>query len=247
MRTLIVALPLLLAPLSASAGDPPAPPSAAPAAKDWHLDLGAGTQFPTSAGAMITAELPYRILAQLDVGWMPQPYAYTIDALLQALGSYDDTTSQLIRAALANSFTMRVAAGWRPFANHGFEITAGYTLTALGGSLGAADLINTALAGRGSTAQIPSESAQGIPLGATLHSLQIQLGWRWLLLSDKLVLRASVSYLQTLASSFSVDLSSRRESSLEEQVSRELTDYLAPYLATYAKTPVIGLSAAYRF
>jgi hypothetical protein len=229
----------------------PAPPPAAPAppAKAWHIDLTAGTQFPASVGAMTSFELPYRILLQLDLGFMPEPYAATINDFLKAIGTYDETVSQLISAALGNSFVMRAAAGFRPFERHGFEVLAGYTLVTLGGSLSGAEVLQTLLQEKGSASRIPSDAGNQIPLRATLHSFQISLGWRWLFLDDRLVLRASLSYLQCVAASTNISFSSTRpaEQAAEAKINQEIDGYLTPYFTTYIKAPVAGLSFGYRF
>ena len=251
---MVIAAGVLSSPAFAQDPPPPDPPTevapSAPPPRELHFDLGAGTQFPTGAGLMTTAELPHRVLVQLDLGWMPEPYAHTIDDFLKAIGAYDDTVSQLIRAALGNSFVMRAAAGWRPFSAHGFEFSAGYTLVSLGGSLGTTDAINAFLKEKGSAAQVSAGSGDRLSLHATLHSFQIQAGWRWLLASDKLVLRASISYLQCVAASSGVDLDTAgkgRGSGSGPRVSDEINTYLSPYFTTYVKAPVVGLSAAYRF
>jgi hypothetical protein len=240
----------LLAPELASADTAGAPaPPAAPRA--WHVDLAAGTQFPISIGAVATAEVPYRLLFQLDVGWLPQPYGYVINDFLKAIGSYDDTVAALIRTALGNSLVLRASAGWRPFPNHGFEALAGYTLVALGGSLSGADVVQTWLREKGSDVTLPPD-AKEVGIHAALHSFQISLGWRWLLLDDRLVLRASVSYLQCVAAKSSLDLPPAPRpgpgaSMVEAKINQEFDRYLSPYFTTYVKTPVLGVSLGYRF
>jgi hypothetical protein len=189
-------------------------------------------------------------------GWMPKPYAYAIDGFLDAIGAYDDTTSALIRAALSNSFVLHPAVGWRPFAAHGFEATAGYTLITLGGALSGSDVVNVFLQESGSSERVSQQdSDRELTIAATMHAFQVTLGWRWLLLNDRLALRADVSYLQVVAASSSVALGAasttgRRgaaSTKADAALSSAVDSYLTPYLTTYVKTPVVGLSAAYRF
>jgi len=238
--------PVTIAAMAATT--PPAPPPAAlprvTAPRAWHVDVSAGTQFPVAVGLMTQTELPYRLLFQLDLGWMPTPYAYLVDDFLQAVGAYDDTVATIVRAALTNSFVLRTGAGWRPFSGHGFEVTGGYTLVALGGALGDAAVIDALLQEKGSTARVPTGSGTQIGLHATLQSVHVAAGWRWLFLDDRLVLRASLSYLQCLAANVSADLGTSRAA---VAVNQQLQGYLAPYFTTYVKAPLAGLSFGYRF
>lgn len=226
-------------------------PSPAPASResDFHLDLGFGTEAPISVGGVVTAEVPGRILLQLGLGFMPHGYSNAIDGFLTSVGAYDQTISNLVRNSLGNSFVLRASAGWRPFSGHGLEILGGYTLMTLGGSTTAADVINAVLAESGSPQRVSSSMNADIPLAATLHNVHVSLGWRWLLADDHLVVRASVSYIQCLASNVGVNLSNvgGQAAAMEGQVNQALNGFLSPYFTTYAKAPTLGLSAAYRF
>lgn len=218
--------------------------------RDFHLDVGFGTEAPISVGGVVTAEVPGRILLQLGLGFMPHGYAYAIDGFLTSVHAYDQTVSNVIRNALGNSFVLRAGAGWRPFKDHGFEITAGYTLMTLGGATTAGDVINAVLAEGGSSQRVPANAMSAeIPLSATLHNVHVSLGWRWLLADDHIVLRASLSYLQCLASNVGVSLANMggQAAAAEGTVNQALNAYLGPYFTTYAKAPTMGLSAAYRF
>lgn len=243
-----------LVPLSALAqgGAPsiPVEPNApASAPRSFHADLGAGTEFPASVGAMTAFEFPYRILLQLNVGFMPKPYAELINNFLQSIGSYDQTVSDLTRAALSNSFVFRASTGYRPFSGLGLEVLGGYTFVGLGGSLSGSELVNTLLAGHGAAVRVPSggDTAQ-FPVYTTLHALQITVGWRWTFLGDRLFLRATLSYIQCLMAKSGVELPGRFSGTpLEAAVSHDFDAYLSPYLVTYTKVPLIGLSSGYRF
>jgi hypothetical protein len=216
---------------------------------DFHLDVGFGTEFPISVGGVVTAELPHRVLLQLGLGFMPHGYAYAIDDALTAVGAYDKTISGLIRNALGNSFVLRAGAGWRPFTDHGFEIMGGYTLMTLGGETTAADVINAVLAEGGSSQRVSTATTMDIPVSATLHNFHVSLGWRWLMADDHMVIRASLSYLQCVASNVGVNLASAgsQAAAMQGAVNDGLNSFLGPYFRTYAKAPTVGLSAAYRF
>jgi hypothetical protein len=207
------------------------------------------TEFPISMGAFVGLETPGRLLFQLGAGVMPGPYASTIDSILVGVGAYDTTVSTFIKNALSNSFVLRASAGWRPFADHGFEMMAGYTLITLGGAAAEGDIVNAVLAEAGSSQRVAAGSGAMVPLGATMHNVHVSLGWRWLLADDHLVVRASISYLQCLSSSFSVKLpdGAGGGTAMETTVNQDVNAYLSPYFSRYGKAPLAGLSAAYRF
>jgi hypothetical protein len=217
--------------------------------RDFHLDVGFGTEAPISVGGVVTAELPGRVLLQLGLGFMPHGYAYAIDGFLTAVKAYDQTVSNIVRDSLGNSFVLRASGGWRPFSGHGFEIMGGYTLMTLGGQTTAADVINAVLAESGSGQRVPNGMNADIPLSATLHNVHVSIGWRWLLADDHLVIRASLSYIQTLAANVGVSLANlpSQAAAMESAVNQGLNGYLGSYFTSYAKAPTMGLSAAYRF
>ncbi|MFT3768611.1 MAG: hypothetical protein QM820_24460 [Minicystis sp.] len=234
---------------SPSDGRDVATPAAPRQERDFHLDVGFGTELPISVGGVVTAEVPGRVLLQLGLGFMPHGYAYAIDGFLTSVGAYDQTISNLVKNALGNSFVLRASAGWRPFSGHGLEILGGYTLMTLGGQTTAADVINAVLAEGGSSQRVPAGVNADVPLAATLHNVHVSLGWRWLLADDHLVIRASLSYIQCVASNVGVSLANMggTAASMEGAVNQGLNNFLSPYFSTYAKAPTLGLSAAYRF
>ncbi len=231
----------------------PAAESRAPRAqkppRDFHFDLGVGTEFPISVGGVLTAELPHRFLLQVGAGVMPKAYAETIDGFLTSVGAYDALVSPAVRASLADSFVLRASVGGRPFSGHGFEILGGYTLIKGGGSLATADAINAILAETGYPIQAPSSLGADIPIGATLHNFHASIGWRWLVADDRLVLRASLSYLQTVSSQIAVDIPDAATEVVpyEGQINEQVNAFLGPFFSKYGKAPTLGLSAAFRF
>jgi hypothetical protein len=217
--------------------------------KPVKFDLGAATEFPIMVlGATTLLEVPYGIQIRADVGWLGSPYSNAINSFLDAIGAYGSGqtatyTSELIQAAVQNSLVVRAGAGWRPFARHGFEIFAGYTLVALGGSLSGQEAI-TAVTGKQFAA---NEQRLDVTIQSTLHNFNAGFGWRWLFLRDHLVLRLSGEYLQTLASSTSLTLSGASGSRDLPNISAALNNYLNGIYLTYVKTPVVSLGLAYRF
>lgn len=233
---------------------PPAPaeaPAKKPAAKpsETHFDLGIGTEAPISVGGVATLEVPHRILFQVNAGILPKGYADAIDGFLTGVGAYDATVSSMVRGSISNSFVFRGSLGLRPFEGHGFEILGGYTLITAGGSVATTDVLNAILAESGSALQAPAGLGEDIPISATLHNFHASIGWRWLLADDHLVIRASLSYLQTVAANVQVKVPSTATALVpyEGQINETVNSYLSPYFAKYAKAPTLGLSAAVRF
>jgi hypothetical protein len=111
-----------------------------------------------------------------------------------------------LKSSLRGSFAFRPSLGWRPFADHGLEALAGYTLIALGADAAGADVVNALLAEKGSTSRLPADGYSTVRLASSIHAFHVSAGWRWLALDDKLSIRASLSYLQCFASSTSADV-----------------------------------------
>lgn len=217
--------------------------------RDYHVDLGVGTEVPLYVGGLLTAELPHRLLLQVGVGVMPRAYIEAIDSALTQAGAYDAAVSTLVRNSLGNSMVVRASIGGRPFPDHGFEILGGYTLLTMGGAVAPSDVINAVLADTGASLQVPAGLAGDIPVSATLHNFHASLGWRWLLADDRLVIRASLSYFQTLDSHVSVKIPQTATAIVpyEGQINSQINALIGPYFAKYAKAPTLGLSAAVRF
>ncbi len=214
--------------------------------RSFHLDVGAGTDVPVFVGGYVGAELPGRLLLQVGVGVMPAAYSGAINTVLQSTGAYDATIGGLVQKALGNPLVFRASAGWRPFTNHGLEILGGYTLIQMNGSETEGDIINAVLMEAGASERVPAGSGVTIPLSATLHNIHATLGWRWLLADDHLVIRASLSYLQCLGANVGVSLPGVGQA-MEATVNQQLNAFVSPYFTSYVKTPLVGLSAAYRF
>lgn len=239
---------VVIRPETPSSGESPtAPPKAKP--RDYHFDLGVGTEAPISVGGILTAELPHRFLLQLGVGVMPSAYVDAIDGFLTSVGAYDAVVSQVVRGSLGNSAVVRASVGGRPFADHGFEILGGYTLITAGGSVATAGILDAVLLQSGASFQVPAGFAADIPLSTTLHNFHASIGWRWLLADDRLVIRASLSYIQTVGSRIDVKIPASATEVVPYQalINEQVNAYLGPYFSKYAKAPTLGLSAAVRF
>lgn len=228
----------------------PPPDAVKKASKDEAsvvLDIGCATEVPLMVGGQVTLELPYRILLQGEVGVLPAAYVNGIDGVLTSAGAYDATTSALVKNTLQSSLVVRASAGVRPFRDHGLEIMGGYTLASLGGGVSARAALDAA-AGVAIPAEIPDGQSQ---LKTTIHSLHASLGWRWIV-AEHFVIRASVAYLQAVASSSSIVVPASATTvpgiaARVDQVSQALDTTLNTTYAKYAKMPLVGLSLGYRF
>jgi hypothetical protein len=233
---------------TAPAPDVPAPPPPAPPRQSSAaFDLGVVTELPLLLGGQATLELPYGILLQSEVGVLPPAYVNAIDGALTSAGAYGSTTSDLVRSGLSNSLIVGVSGGWRPFRDHGLELLGGYTLASLGGGLSAKETIEAAT-GVTLPAAVPDEQ---IPIHSTIHAVHASIGWRWLL-TDHLALRASLGYLQAVASSSQVGLpagvtSNAMVATQLATVNQVVNSTLNDTYTKYVKLPVLGLSLAYRF
>lgn len=210
----------------------------------FALDLSASTWVPLSIGPEVTLELPGRLLLQAHVGWMPELYSQTVTSTLEDAGAIDRDVHDLVDGAVRGATTWRIAAGWRPFESAGLELTVGYAHVALDGATNSdtllpfvpPDIVDELVAEVGNDVDIDLDS--------TIHHFTAAAGWRWLI-ADRLVIRASLGYLQSVASSSSLDIGGRPDltSIAEPTVRATLNDRYMRYI----KIPVVGLGVGYRF
>lgn len=227
------------------AAAPPAPPDAAPENPDDppNVDLMLGTQVPLSLGALVSLELPGRVLLQGELGWMPSAYGSAINGVVQGFGAYDSDIKALVDGSLEDALVARVSAGWRPFPSAGFEIFGGYTHIALSGTVtpgAVAGVVGGAFADT-VTSQFLSDD---VAISSGLHNVHVGLGWRWVAF-DHLVIRLTVAYMQTLASSSSIETPELPEAA--RLANPFIDETLSGVYEDYVKLPVIGLNAGYRF
>jgi hypothetical protein len=234
------------APPAAPAPAPDAAPPPGPRARSVAFDLSVGTQVPILIGGQVTLDV-HRFLLQGEIGVLPTAYVNVVNGVLVSSGAYDQATAALVKSALGNSLVVRLSAGVRPFADHGLEIVGGYTLASVHGGVSARQTIETVT---GTT--LPAELGDAeVPISSTIHSVHLQLGWRWVL-ADHLVIRASVGYLQSVASSSHVGMPegvpvNAITTAALARVNGAVDELLDKTYKTYVKTPVVGLSLGYRF
>lgn len=208
-----------------------------------YFDIMVGTQVPIAIGGLLSLELPGRILLQGELGWMPPAYGSAINGVVQGFGAYDESIRDLVDGSLDDAFVGRVSGGWRPVPSAGFEIFAGYTYVGLSGNVSpesVADVVGGAFAQQVAARALSDDVA----ISSSLHNVHVGLGWRWVAF-DHLAIRLTAAYMQTLASSTSIETPELPAAAaianplVDEEMSEIYTDYV--------KLPVIGLHGGYRF
>ena len=208
----------------------------------FAVDLSATTWVPLSVGPEISAELPGRVLLQAHVGWMPELYGRSVTDVLRSSGA-DDGVGALMDGALKDATLWRVAAGWRPFASAGLELTAGYAHVGIDGASTAAEIAPLLPEVLG--AQLSQElGAARVNLTSSIHNLTLAAGWRWLI-ADHLVIHASLGYLHALSSASTLDIEDRTD--LARLAAPTVERTLNERYTRYVRLPLVGLGVGYRF
>lgn len=209
----------------------------------FGFGLSASTLAPLSIGAQATLEVPGRLMFQFEGGYMPEAYGSAINGILQNVGVYNAEVGSLIDGALDGAVMLRGSVGWRPFESAGFEVWGGYTSLSLMGSVSpgqVADLVGGDFAGDVAARLITGDVA----LNSQLHNVHVALGWRWTII-DHIVIRANVGYMQTLASSSSVDIPGQ---DFAAALATPIVDKaLDDVFTSHVKMPTVGLAAGFRF
>ena len=178
-----------------------APPATAPGRfEPWHLDVGVQTSVPADVAGRIDVEMPARLQFTTSLGVLPGPYVDVINGVAVAAGGYDDDTASLIRSSLQRSMVWRTRLGWRPLKKRGFTFGVGYGLLALGGEARGSEVVS-ALTGAEPPEARPGSGSTDYDIDPVVHAIDVEIGWRFLFLRDRLVLRTAIGYLGTLASS----------------------------------------------
>ncbi len=239
---LVLTLSLVLTESSALAA-PVDAPSARPLRDPFALDLALSTLAPVSVGPDLSVELPGRVLLQAHLGWMPDVYSRTLSRTLEDAGAYDEAVGTLVDSALQSSTTWHWGAGFRPFAKLGFELRLGYAHVSLDGVSSTAEIIPLVNAAVGERLNTETGDAD-VNLDSQIHHLTVAAGWRWLI-ADRIVVRASLGYMQAFDSSSSLQIAAFPE--LTRLAAPTVEAVLHDHYMRYIKIPVVGLSVGYRF
>jgi hypothetical protein len=126
----------------------------------------------------------------------------------------------------------------------GLEILAGYTLLVLSEDIGGIDIVKNAV--RRANSSVTGD--EDVDLSSTIHGFHVTLAYSWLL-AEHLALRASLGYMQAIASSTTIEAPAieQREPTEFRLLAAALDRYLDDKYTTYVKLPTLGLTLNYRF
>lgn len=214
------------------------------AKEETSLVAGVNTDLPLSLGARLGVEFPGRWRASTTLGFLPEGYIRTLNNFLVSNNTYNQNTADLIQSTLKSSLVWRLHVGYRPFANYGFHIEAGYGLVTLGGSATASEIV-TGVTGTSLPAS-DAGSGKSFNISSTLYMLNIELGWEWFW--RDLYFRASLGGSFTAAASTSVQANyTPAFPRLTGAFTGATETYLNDIYTRYVHTPTVSLTVGYRF
>ncbi|MBT3219414.1 MAG: hypothetical protein HN348_10010 [Proteobacteria bacterium] len=215
------------------------------AKKNFHVDLVAKTDVALDIGGRVDVELPYRLRLGFSAGVLPAPYVDVINAVVVALGGYDDVTAALIEATIKNSLIIHTDIGWRPFPKHGFYFNTGYQLATLGGGLSGAEVIEAAVGGDApAVAELLDFDA-----AANLHMITVSVGWD-IVIAKHFLIRPQLGGAFTVASKTTIEPDFSYPaifSGVMDTFTGESEAYLDDLFTSWVHTPTIGLHLGWRF
>jgi hypothetical protein len=215
--------------------------------RPYHLDLEAHTSVPLDAGVRLGAEFPHRLRLTTSIGGVPGGYVDLINGIVVAAGGYDGATAVVIRHSLTSSVVWRTRLGWRPLEKYGFYVEAGYGMVKLGGDLSAAEVLQVVREDEAAAAV--GDDSYGID--ATLHLIDVELGYQFLVYRDNLSIRPAIGYAGALGSNTNVSVTHASDPALagiREQAAGELATYLDKQIfGKHMHTAMITLAFGYRF
>ena len=224
---------------AAGAQEPPEPPR-------WSATLEANTDFPLSVGGRLGIESPWhRLSLSTSLGYQPSAYVQAINSASVFLGAYDRNEADLIEDTLRGSFVWRTHLGWRPVANAGLYVEAGYGRVAFGGNTSAEDVL-AALTG----VEAPADESvleRDYRVRAVLHLLDVEVGWRWRL-GEHWTARTALGAAVTLDAQSRVDPHFTPEDAEPVATfSRRAEDVLDRTFERHVRLPVLSFSVGYAF
>lgn len=224
-----------------------APPADAPGRFDpWHLDVSAQTSVPADVAGRIDVEMPARLQFTTSLGVLPGPYVDVINGVAVAAGGYDDNTASLIRSSLQRSMVWRTRLGWRPLKKRGFTFGVGYGLLALGGEARGSEVV-AALTGAEPPEARPGSGSTDYDIDTVVHAIDVEIGWRFLFLKDRLVLRTAIGYLGTLGANTALEPEFEAERPMLETGFRAASEAeLDDLIESYFHAPLITISLGWR-
>lgn len=250
--TVVEPTPTVAEPTPTVAAPTPAPTPTPRSLRDgpYHLELRAQTDVPLAIGARIAAELPYRIQLSTALGGLPGGYVDVINAVVVAANGYDDATAEVIEGALSSSLVWRTHVGWRPLKRRGWYFEAGYGLVTLGGGLTGEDVLVIATGGEAPPRPAGAREVLDYDVRSTLHMLDAEVGWRWLVWHDRIVLSAALGFAGTVAAKTVIEPRSPSrltDTAALEAVAAEGEAYLDGIYTKYVMLPAVTVGVGWRF
>lgn len=236
--------------VSSSIARAQSPVSAEPSNRNtptWHVVAGIGTDAPIAIGGRAHVETPFRLRLSTSVGILPKPYVDAVNSFVVSIGGYSDATADLIKSALQSSFVWRTHVGYRPFASLGLYGEVGYGLVTLGGNATGSEII-AGVTGK----TLPISESSGSPsrpfdITSTLHMLDVEIGYDWKV-AERFELRAALGGAFTIAAKTRITPGyTPRTPKLVDQFAAYGETYLDDTYTSYVFSPVLSLSAGYRF
>lgn len=211
----------------------------------WSTTLEVMTDLPLDVGARLQVEAPYRIRIGTSLGFLPGGYVDLVNELVIATGGYDRTTARVVSSALSSSLVWRTHVGWRPFPALGFYFEAGYGLVTLGGGVAGEQLLDLSLDRDESLDAVRANLTYDV--SSTLHMLDVEVGWRWLL-REHLSLRVAVGVAVTLGARSSVSPGFRPQYPAKaDQFGYDVARWLDDLYTSYVHVPTVSVGVGYRF
>ncbi|MBI5502350.1 MAG: hypothetical protein HY907_19050 [Deltaproteobacteria bacterium] len=202
----------------------------------WRYGIEAVTDLPLDVAGRFWVEGPYGLRFDTSVGWLPTAYVELVNAVVVAAGGYDESTAGLVAGSLGSSLVWRTHFGWRPLHDWGFYFSAGYVLAVLGGASNTGDAI-VAVTGEESPAGVGAR----YEVTSTVHMVDVELGWLWLVWEERISLRVALGCSSTVAASS--EISPGVPSALTAEAAAELDEIYR----TYFFVPVVSLAVGWNF
>ena len=221
--------------------------AAAPARADvggWQIVPTVGTDALLDVEAGVVVEAPFRLRISTAVGVMPHPYVEGIVDILDDVHHFKTPVGPLIDQVVSSPLVWRTMVGFRPWRAHGFYAMVGYGLIALGATGTPAQALDAA-----DGQMLPPSDAgafRELTASSTLHTLDVDLGWRWQL-PHRFVIQAGLGGVFTVAASSTIvpDYVPKDPASTA-MYTAEAAAYLDHIYTKYVYSPTIVVSLGYR-
>ena len=213
----------------------------------WHLQMGLGTDFPLHMGGHLSVEMPAGLQLSTSIGHLLTSYVEVINAIARSFDAYEQETADLVLASWRDALVWRLHFGWRPLPDKGLFVEAGYGLVTLGSVIAGGDLVT--VLEDDIRDLLDEEALQYVQydLTSTLHMLDVEVGWRWVLKSGWFF-RVAVGFSATLAGETElVPAGQRTETEQDALVSEGVRVHLNAIYRNHVHTPVVSLCAGIRF